>query len=330
MSNLDIQHPQETVREFGEIANLLRRRSADSARLASRLLARSRRKVGVAASPDSETISIRSLHNWEVLYAPPRDAQHFDTIVADLDHVRSTEWSSFLSRAALAGCEIRHVAEYLEASAGRVSLTHFSPDHLPAGQGLFYRCFKRVFDLAGVVALLPFAAAAIAAAFLAILVTMGRPVLFTQNRVGKHGKEFRIVKLRTMRVAPLNAPVCATAANDRRITRVGAFLRRFRIDELPQLWNVFKGEMSLIGPRPEQPELVARYGRELKGFHDRHRMLPGITGWAQVMGGYAADIAESAEKLSFDLFYVKHASALLDIKIALRTVRAILRGNSAR
>lgn len=327
MNRLDIQQTQETGRELGEIADFLRRRSAGSARLASRALARSPRRIGVAAPNHG---AIRPLDNWEVLYAPPRDARRFDTIVADLDHARSMEWASFLSRAALAGCEIRHVAEYLEASAGRVSLAHFSPEHLPSTQRLFYRCCKRAFDLAGAAALISFAVVAVAAASAAILVTMGSPVLFTQSRVGKDGKVFRMVKLRTMRLAAPTAPICATAANDSRITPIGAFLRRFRIDELPQLWNVLKGEMSLIGPRPEQPELAARYGRALKGFDDRHRVLPGITGWAQVMGGYAADIAESEEKLSFDLFYVKNASLALDLKIALRTVRAILRGNSAR
>jgi lipopolysaccharide/colanic/teichoic acid biosynthesis glycosyltransferase len=157
---------------------------------------------------------------------------------------------------------------------------------------------------------------------------MGTPVLFTQKRVGYAGKVFTIYKLRTMTRAPREAD--ATAVGDMRVTGFGRFLRRFRIDELPQLWNVLKGEMSLIGPRPEQPELARAYVSQMPAFAFRHLVRPGITGWAQIRAGYAANLAETREKLSFDLYYLKNASVTLDLEIAARTAFTLLSGRGVR
>ena len=166
---------------------------------------------------------------------------------------------------------------------------------------------------------------------LAIKLDSPGPVLYRQVRVGEGGRRFTIVKFRSMRTdaeaggAPQWASEC-----DPRVTRVGAFIRRCRIDELPQLWNVARGEMALVGPRPERPELVAEIARQLPFYEPRHLVRPGITGWAQVYAPYAASIEETLEKLSYDLYYVKHQSFATDAGIMLSTLRVMAGGRGAR
>ena len=205
----------------------------------------------------------------------------------------------------------------------------FDAADLPAPWPPAYLETKRVLDIVGVLALLPLALPIAALASVAILVTMGRPILFTQPRLGRQGRPFTIVKLRTMR---LHQPggVIATSTADSRITPLGRILRRFRVDELPQLWNVLAGDMSLIGPRPEQPALAEAYERDLPSFALRRLLRPGITGWAQVNAGYAADLAETRVKLGYDLFYLKHVSFGLDLRIGVRTLVTLLTGAGAR
>jgi len=144
------------------------------------------------------------------------------------------------------------------------------------------------------------------------------PFFYSQDRVGLGGSHFRVHKIRTMRVAKREEQRWA-AKDDDRTTRFGRLLRRTRIDELPQFWNVLRGEMSLVGPRPEQPRIVEQLEREIPYFGYRHLVKPGITGWAQIHQGYAASVDESAVKLSYDLYYVGRMSLLLDLDIMLRT-----------
>jgi lipopolysaccharide/colanic/teichoic acid biosynthesis glycosyltransferase len=188
---------------------------------------------------------------------------------------------------------------------------------------------KRLFDLLASLALAPVVLPIIAAASAAILITMGRPVFFRQVRLGLAGRPFMILKLRTMRAGETRAQL-ATAMGDQRVTPTGRWLRRFHIDELPQLWNVLVGDMSLVGPRPEQPTLAEAYARAVPAFALRTLMRPGITGLAQVSAGYAADLAETRLKLAHDLHYVKHCSFGLDAEICVRTVRALLSGVGTR
>jgi lipopolysaccharide/colanic/teichoic acid biosynthesis glycosyltransferase len=188
---------------------------------------------------------------------------------------------------------------------------------------------KRTFDLAAVTAAAPFALLIVAVAALLILVTCGRPILFVQERVGYCGRVFKILKLRTMSNAPVSTPM-ATAEQDNRITALGRFLRLYRIDELPQLINVLKGEMSLIGPRPEQRPLVEKYRLLMPHYDDRHLVKPGITGLAQVMYGYAGDEEQTRIKLRYDLYYVSHMSFLMDVKIVVKTVWTVLGSKGAR
>ncbi len=145
------------------------------------------------------------------------------------------------------------------------------------------------------------------------------PVFFLQDRVGLNGDIFTIIKLRTMRTSS-GFKTHATLRQDPRITRLGRFLRLSHIDELPQLWNIFVGEMSFIGPRPEQPQLVAAYRQELRDYDRRHLVKPGLSGWAQVRFGYATDLAETREKLGYDLHYVENFGPRLDIKIIFYTL----------
>ncbi len=159
---------------------------------------------------------------------------------------------------------------------------------------------------------------------LAIHLEDGGPALYTQQRMGRFERPFTIYKLRTMRVAPAGTESDYTAKEDDRITRVGKFLRLTRLDELPQLWNVILGDMSLIGPRAEWCKLVEQYEREIPLYHLRHMVKPGITGWAQVNYGYGASLRDTEEKLQYDLYYLKHYSAQMDAAIALKTLFTVL------
>ncbi|MFC3094606.1 TIGR03013 family PEP-CTERM/XrtA system glycosyltransferase [Alteromonas sediminis] len=151
-------------------------------------------------------------------------------------------------------------------------------------------------------------------------------VFYKQERVGLNGKLFKIVKFRSMRPDAEKDGAKWASVNDNRVTRIGQFIRKYRIDELPQLWNVFKGEMSFIGPRPERPQFVEQLVREIPYYNQRHNVKPGLAGWAQLNYPYGASIEDSMEKLKFDLYYVKHQSLLLDMLILIRTVEVVLFG----
>jgi len=272
----------------------------------------------------------------ERLVNPDARVSQLDVIVITSDGPISPAWQPTLARALLAGKRVRHVKEYLEEVEGRVTVEDFAFAHLPPGGLTSYRIRKRVIDLLGGALVAPVALPLIAMGALAVLFTMGRPILYLQPRVGLGGRAFNMIKLRSMRAESpsdgdnVGAGGLTTALGDARITPVGAFLRRFHIDELPQLWNILHGDMSLIGPRPEQPQLVKAYQAQAPSYAFRHLVRPGITGWAQINSGYAADFSENRVKLAYDLFYVKHFSFSLDLEIVLRTVLLVLKGGDAR
>jgi lipopolysaccharide/colanic/teichoic acid biosynthesis glycosyltransferase len=168
-------------------------------------------------------------------------------------------------------------------------------------------------------------------ATLAILIETGVPILFTQERVGQAGRTFKVLKLRTMRTDAEGDGVARWAtAGDARVTRVGRILRKLRIDELPQLINVLKGEMSLVGPRPERPAFVQQLREQIRFYELRHSVKPGLTGWAQIRYPYGASVEDARRKLEFDLFYVKNNSLVLDTLILAETVRVVLFGEGAQ
>jgi len=187
------------------------------------------------------------------------------------------------------------------------------------------RQLKRAADLVLAVCLLTLSSPLMAVVALLIWLDDRGPVFYVQDRTGWLGQVFSLYKLRTMRVSPDDAPAQWTIPDDQRITRVGAWLRRLRLDELPQLINVLSGDMSLIGPRPERPELEHQLEQQIPHYRKRHWMRPGLSGWAQVSAPYAASVEDSQLKLSYDLYYLKHFSTWLDLVILLRTIKTVLK-----
>jgi lipopolysaccharide/colanic/teichoic acid biosynthesis glycosyltransferase len=160
---------------------------------------------------------------------------------------------------------------------------------------------------------------------LAVWLDSEGPVFYTQTRVGKNGKLFKVVKFRTMRVdAEFGTGPQWAGNNDPRVTRVGKFLRTSRLDEIPQLWCVLKGEMAFVGPRPERPEFIEMLSKEIPYYGVRHMVRPGVTGWAQVKYKYGSTIDDAREKLQYDLYYIKNASIGLDLLIMFQTVKTVL------
>jgi sugar transferase (PEP-CTERM system associated) len=197
-------------------------------------------------------------------------------------------------------------------------------------QGLARSVAKRIVDVAGSLVLLLVSAPAMALTALAIVLESPGPVIFRQERVGLGGRTFSVLKFRSMRQDAEKDGVARWAsANDSRITRVGRLIRKTRIDELPQLINVLRGDMSLVGPRPERPGFVERLKSDIRFYDVRHSVKPGLTGWAQIRYCYAASLEDSKRKLQFDLYYVKNHSLPLDLRILFETVRVVLRGEGA-
>ncbi|MFA5185757.1 MAG: sugar transferase [Patescibacteria group bacterium] len=217
-----------------------------------------------------------------------------------------------------------------ETVTGRVPLEYVSQtwflEHLRENEKAWYDAVKRICDI---ILSLPIGLfTLVVLPFLAILIklTSPGPVFYTQIRIGKHGKPFRILKLRTMKrdAESSGKPQFATV-DDPRITKVGKFLRSARLDELPQIWNVLRGDLSLIGPRPERPEFVEELTRQMPYYGLRHLTRPGLTGWAQVNFPYASTFEDNLKKLQYDLYYIKNRSPLLDVAILLKTIGIVLR-----
>ncbi len=213
-------------------------------------------------------------------------------------------------------------AEAKDSRAARAAVSDY------AAPGAAANFLKRALDIAIVIAVAPVASAIVAVAALMIWREDRRSPLFVQERVGLGGRSFRMFKLRTMR--PASEGASFTEKDDDRITRVGRYLRRTRIDELPQLLNVLRGEMSVIGPRPEAVALSREYQRAIPGYRERHAVRPGLTGWAQVRQGYAAGVEHCTEKLRYDVEYVRRASLWFDLAILSRTAYVVLTGFGSR
>jgi exopolysaccharide biosynthesis polyprenyl glycosylphosphotransferase len=190
---------------------------------------------------------------------------------------------------------------------------------------------KRLLDIVmatiGLVLALPIMAIVV----LLVRLTSRGPVLYHQRRVGQHGRIFTVHKFRSMchDAEATTGPVWAAKAGDARVTPIGRFLRRSRLDEVPQLWNVLKGDMSFVGPRPERPEFVGELTRDIPFYGQRHIVRPGLTGWAQVRYTYGATTEDALQKLQYDLFYIKNLSLPLDVFIILATIKTVVLGKGA-
>ena len=221
--------------------------------------------------------------------------------------------------------------DFIENVTGRVAIETVSAfeltDALDKG---FFALFKRLFDIIISLALLLLLSPLMAVTIIAIRLESSGAAIYSQKRVGRDGVPFTIYKFRSMTQAAKNARSAFATDDEFRITRIGAFIRRSRIDEIPQLWNVLRGDMSLVGPRPEQVYFVDQFLDEIPSYGLRHLVRPGITGWAQVMQGYAADTDSTAEKLSYDLFYIKHSGLTMDLLIIIRTLKTIFTGFGSR
>ena len=263
--------------------------------------------------------------------------QHItDIVVGIMGVMRGITFQSILD-AQEHGVEVVPMPTLYEEMVGRVPIHHLESDWLirsfvdQARVSGFYELFKRLLDiLGGLVGLLVFAII-FPFASLATLIDTGFPIFYSQERLGKGGALFVIRKFRTMyQNAEADGKARPAAENDPRVTRVGNFLRKTRLDELPQFWNVLRGDMSLVGPRAERPELVAEYQRQIPFYRARLLVKPGLTGWAQVNYPYGASVEDARAKLSYDLYYVKHRSLLLDLLILVATVRVVLFQRGAR
>jgi sugar transferase (PEP-CTERM system associated) len=239
-----------------------------------------------------------------------------------------------LLRLKFAGVPVEDAHGFYEKLTGRILLERLSPSSLILSEGFrksrFLLIAKRAADLGISLVALVITSPLMGAIALAIWIETGGPVLFRQRRVGLWGREFEMVKFRSMHHdAEANGP-CWAVAGDKRVTRVGRFLRHYRLDELPQFLNVLCGEMSLVGPRPERPHFCAVLEQQLPLFSERHCVRPGITGWAQIKYQYGSTAEEAKEKLQLDLFYIKHLSGLLDLAILLETFKVVLLGRGAK
>jgi sugar transferase (PEP-CTERM system associated) len=235
----------------------------------------------------------------------------------------------------LSGVQITDLARFFERVHGQVPIESLKVSWLIYGngyrQGWLRTTVKRLFDLAVAALLLLLTLPIMVLAALAIAFEGGRPVIYRQSRVGFRGRVFTVLKFRSMgRDAEKDGNAAWATANDARVTRIGRLLRRFRIDELPQLVNVLRGEMSFVGPRPERPEFVAMLTEQIPFYAVRHSVKPGLTGWAQVRYSYGATVEQSVRKLEYDLYYVKNHTLLLDLVILLETIRVVLLGEGAR
>jgi sugar transferase (PEP-CTERM system associated) len=239
-----------------------------------------------------------------------------------------------LLRAKLRGVRVEDVNTVYERLTGKLLVEDLRPSWLIFSDDFrasrLTRQSKRIFDtllaLAGLVLASPF----LILTAIAVWLDSGLPILYRQERVGENGRVFTLNKFRSMRQdAEQGTPVWA-CTEDERVTRVGRFIRKTRLDELPQLWNVLRGDMSFVGPRPERPFFVEQLAAQVPFYEQRHAVKPGITGWAQVKYRYGASLADSLEKLRYDLYYVKHLSLLFDLTILFDTVKVVLFAKGAR
>lgn len=235
----------------------------------------------------------------------------------------------------LSGVRVTDIATYFEQNLGQIRLDAVSAGWLIFGdgfnQGFIRTTVKRIFDIAGAMVLILLALPIMLVAAFIIKLESSGPILYKQERVGLNNKPFNVVKFRSMRTDAEKdgIPRWATAG-DSRVTRVGRVIRKLRIDELPQLFSVLNGDMSLVGPRPERAFFVEKLTQEIPFYAVRHSVKPGVTGWAQVRYQYGSTIEDTAEKLQYDLYYVKNHSLFLDLVVLFETVGVVLTGKGAQ
>ena len=294
----------------------------------------------VALVPLCDDDDVKSLKNTEVYSTLNHiraivTAHEIDTVVLNLDMGEQYELTQELYELIFWNLTIINGGTLYEHITGRIPLSVLSEswflENLQSGYAKGYDMFRFVFDVILAAALL--AVTAVLTPFIAIALksTSPGPIFFAQKRVGKNGKPFTLYKFRTMHAlakdgsAELENTPQLAQKNDTRITKVGALLRKTRLDEFPQALNIIKGEMSFIGPRPERPEYIAKLEKSMPFFTVRNIVRPGLTGWAQINYPYAGTIKEMVNKLQYDLYYIKNRSIMIDVAILLKTINTVLR-----
>jgi len=258
------------------------------------------------------------------------DAMHCDGIMVERGVTADPARTRMLTQYKLGHLRMYSVDRIGEMLTGRVGLGHIDENFFDDyAEHYLYGYAKRLIDIVGVIALAPVALPVGLAVALAVGMETHGGALFRQRRVGLFGKTFTMLKFRSMGVDK-HAPAQFAAQQDPRVTRVGRIIRRYRLDEIPQLWNVLVGDMSFIGPRPEQVPMVEGFTDSIPYYPYRHLVRPGLSGWAQVRQGYVGSHEETVTKLSYDLYYVKHCSLALDLLIAVKTLRTLATGYGAR
>ena len=296
------------------------------AQLRSRYLIRN-----YAVMPRSTIAAMPSLPTcrWLDFADVRREGLRVDAIVADLSAELEEGQIEALADAAIAGIPVLDRRHIVETLTGRTPLGGLTPNEfgalLPSRQ---YLVVRRVVELGLTFLALPLLLPVLLIVGLLVRLDSPGPVFFVQLRIGRRGRPFRMIKFRTMFHGA--AGPSFTTSSDARITRVGRYLRRCRLDELPQLFNILRGEMSWVGPRPEAASLEKHYVRDIEYFALRGIVRPGVTGWAQINQGYAHDADEMRAKLEYDLYYLKHCSLWLDMVIVLRTFAVVFQGTGAR
>lgn len=254
---------------------------------------------------------------------------HVDRIVVGLSDRRGKLPVEELLRAKMAGIRVEDATTTYERVTGKLLIDDLRPSFLIFSDGFRVsrasRLMKRTIDLLLSLVLAIVALPLMVIAALIVFLEDGRPVLYRQERVGENGRAFTLSKFRSMRkdAEKGGTPIWAQDG-DNRVTRIGRFIRKTRLDELPQLWNVLRGDMSFVGPRPERPFFVEQLSKEIPFYQQRHAVKPGLTGWAQVKYRYGSSLEDAMEKLRYDLYYIKHLSVFFDLTIVFDTVKVVL------
>ncbi|HUR33028.1 MAG TPA: TIGR03013 family XrtA/PEP-CTERM system glycosyltransferase [Vicinamibacterales bacterium] len=260
--------------------------------------------------------------------------QHVDRVVVSLSDRRGRMPIRELLQAKMSGVRVEDAATMYERLTGKILIDEIKPSWLIFSDGFrasrTTRAVKRVVDLVLAAVGLVLAAPLMLLTALAVRLESPGPVLYRQERVGENGREFTLCKFRSMRTdAESGTPIWAREKDDR-VTRVGRFIRITRLDELPQLWNVLRGDLSFVGPRPERPFFVQQLAEIIPFYMERHAVKPGVTGWAQVKYRYGSSVEDAMEKLRYDLYYIKHLSIVFDLTIVADTVKVIISGKGAK
>ncbi|MBX3561193.1 MAG: TIGR03013 family PEP-CTERM/XrtA system glycosyltransferase [Sphingomonas sp.] len=293
--------------------------------------------VGFVAMNDGPIEVARAVNRADIASLPDHLLKlNAGEVVLALEERRNALPLGDLLRIKTTGVHVQDFSSFLERETGRVDLDSLNPswlifsDGFSAGRRLS-SWGKRLFDVVASALLLALTWPLILVTAIAVKLESKGPAFYRQRRIGRYGEAFEVVKLRSMRTdAEVGGKAVWAQKDDPRVTRIGAFIRKVRIDELPQAWSVLKGEMSFVGPRPERPQFVADLEVRLPYYAERHVVKPGITGWAQINYPYGASVEDAREKLEYDLYYAKNYTPFLDILILLQTARVILWPTGAR